>query len=661
MKFNLLAALALLSFLIAAPARASDWRPVDPGELAQKTPKIDPAADAEAIFWDTRVEDRYQGSDVSLALNHYVRIKIFTERGKELHSTIEIPRFGKRLILDVAGRTIKPDGSTIELKKDAIFDRELIKNKALKLHGIAFALPNVEVGDIIEYRYKEVRDNEVISYMRLLFQRDLPMWSVTYHIKPLSLSWLPWTMRGMPFQCQLPAFNPERNGFYSLTLTDVAAFKPEPNMPPEDQLRSWVLIYYEEDRKYHPDKFWKEIGKEDFARAKPLTKADDLVKTTASELTSGIDKPEEKLAALDKFCRTKIRNIYNDASGMTGEEIKALKINKSAGDTLKQKAGKGVDIDMLFAALAGAAGFDARLARVSDRGDVFFDSRRPTTYFLNKEIIAVKVNDKWAFYDPSVSYLETGMLPWQQEGIQALISDPKEAFFTNTPFSPPDRSVRKRRANFRLDEDGTLEGTVLYSYSGHVARSQRLQYQEMTPAKQEEEWKDSLTARLSTADVTGVKVEQLTDYTQPLVIKHKISVPGYATRTSKRILFQPAFFERNAGARFAETTRKFDVYFDYAWAEDDEVVIELPAGWELDQPTAPAKTKLGNMGQYNVELRKTTDGRKIIYRRSFDWGESGNVLVPVESYPIVKKIFDFVQQQDGYTLSLKQTGAGSAQ
>jgi hypothetical protein len=146
-----------------------------------------------------------------------------------------------------------------------------------------------------------------------------------------------------------------------------------------------------------------------------------------------------------------------------------------------------------------------------------------------------------------------------------------------------------------------------------------------------------------------------------LVVKHKISVPGYATRTSKRILFQPAFFERNAGARFTEASRKWDVYFDYAWAEDDEVVIELPPGWELDQPTSPAKTKLGNMGEYKVELRKTTDGRKIIYRRTFDWGENGNVLVPVESYPVVKKIFDFVQQQDGYTLSLKQTGATSAQ
>jgi len=661
MRFILAASLALLFVLETTQAKASEWRPIDPAELAQKTPKIDPAADAEAIFWDTRIEDRYLHTEVSLVLEHYIRIKIFTDRGKELYSTVEIPHYGKRRIIDVAGRTIKPNGSAVELHKDAIFDRELIKNKALKLHGVTFALPNVEVGDVIEYRYREVRDDEIVSHMRLLFQRELPMWSVSYHLKPLNLPWLPWAMRGMAFQCQLPAFTPEQNGFFSVTMNNVAAFKAEPNMPPEDQLRAWVLVYYEEDKKYNPEKFWKEVGKDDFARAKPLMKADGEVKTTAAELVSGLDKPEDKLAALDKFCRTKIKNIYNDASGLTGEEIKALKVNKTAGDTLRQKAGKGTDIDMLFGALANAVGFDARLARVSDRGDVFFDHRRPTTYFLDKEVVAVKVNEKWAFYDPSVLYLESGMLPWQQEGVQALISDPKEAFFTPTPFSTADRSVRKRRANFRLNEDGTLEGTVLYSYTGHVARSQRLQYQEMTPARQEEDWKQFLTARLSTAELSDIQVEQLTDYTQPLVVKHKISVPGYATRTSKRILFQPAFFERNASARFTEADRKWDVYFDYAWVEDDEVVIELPPGWELDQPTAPAKTKLGNMGEYKVELRKTTDGRKIIYRRTFDWGESGNVLVPVASYPVVKKIFDYVQQQDGYTLSLKQTGATSAQ
>ena len=74
----------------------------------------------------------------------------------------------------MAGRTIKPDASDIEVKKDAIFDRELIKTKGLKVSGKTFALPNVEVGDIIEYRYRETRDNETASHMRLYFNVRSP-------------------------------------------------------------------------------------------------------------------------------------------------------------------------------------------------------------------------------------------------------------------------------------------------------------------------------------------------------------------------------------------------------------------------------------------------------------------------------------------------------
>src|SRR5678815_4509177 len=132
-------AVAVLGFLwTSGIVLAADWRPVDASELAQKTPRVQPDADAEAIFWDVRIEDRLSGGDLSLALNHYIRIKIFTERGLENYATVEIPRFGKRSILDVAGRTIKPDGTVVELKKDGIFDRELVKTKNLKLRGKAF-------------------------------------------------------------------------------------------------------------------------------------------------------------------------------------------------------------------------------------------------------------------------------------------------------------------------------------------------------------------------------------------------------------------------------------------------------------------------------------------------------------------------------------------
>ena len=635
----------------AAELPAADWRPVDPSELSQKTPRVDSGADAEAIFWDIRLEDHFDGGDFSLTLNHYVRIKIFTDLGREKYASVEIPRYGKRSITDVAARTIKPDGTIIDLKKDAIFDRELVKTKGVKLRGKSFTLPNVAAGDIIEYRYREIRVNEVAN-MRLYFQRELPMWNVTYHLKPLNLPWQPFAMRSMAFQCQ-PNFQKEGNGFFAASLTNVPAFREEPYMPPEDTLRAWVLIYYEEDKKIDADKFWKDLGKGDFARFKPLTNPDSSVKRTAAELIAGIDKDEEKLAAIDRFCRTKIRNIYSGAFAVTAEERKSIKENRSPADTLKQKAGSGRDVDYLFVALANAAGFDARMARIADRSDFFFDRGRPTTYFLEIYSVAVKSNDHWIFFDPSTPYLEPGMLRWQEEGSIALVSDPKEGFFTPTQFTEPARSRRAHAGNFRLLADGTLEGTVQYTYTGHASRLQKLRYEDMTPAKREEDWKESMKDRLSTAEISSVDIKDVSDPEKPMVVRHNISVPGYATRTGKRILLQPAFFQRNLNPRFTASERKWALYFDYAWMEEDDITIELPEGWVLDQPMAPKSTKIADIGSYSVDVRVSTDGKKLIYRRRFDWGRENKLLIPAKSYPQVKSVFDFVQEQDGYTIALK--------
>ena len=93
-------------------AGGEEWRPVDAADLALKAAVVEPNADAEAIFWDIRIDDT--GWE-DLVLNHYVRIKIFTERGRDLNSKIEIPFINGVKIKDVAARTIKPDGTIVEL------------------------------------------------------------------------------------------------------------------------------------------------------------------------------------------------------------------------------------------------------------------------------------------------------------------------------------------------------------------------------------------------------------------------------------------------------------------------------------------------------------------------------------------------------------------
>jgi len=118
-KFPLLVVCLLVVAAMPVFAAGDDWRPVDPTELALKAPVVERDADAEALFWEVRVDD---GEPGELIFTHYIRIKVFTERGRESESKIDIP-FGKIFggnikIKDIAARTIKPDGSIVELKRD---------------------------------------------------------------------------------------------------------------------------------------------------------------------------------------------------------------------------------------------------------------------------------------------------------------------------------------------------------------------------------------------------------------------------------------------------------------------------------------------------------------------------------------------------------------
>src|ERR1043166_3305261 len=131
----------------AVCVRAEDWKPVDPAHLALKAPVVEKDADAEAIFWEVRINDAAE----DLVFSHYIRIKVFTERGKESQSRIDIPFNGRNRIVDIEVRTIKPDGSIVELKKDAIFERTIVKVGGFKVKAKTFAMPSVEPGVIIEY------------------------------------------------------------------------------------------------------------------------------------------------------------------------------------------------------------------------------------------------------------------------------------------------------------------------------------------------------------------------------------------------------------------------------------------------------------------------------------------------------------------------------
>ena len=650
----LLIALAL-STSISIRAAYDDWKPVDPGELALKAPSVEKDADAEALFWEVRIDDDPEGD---LIFNHYIRIKVFTDRGKESQSRIDIPfgNFGGEIkIRDIAARTIKVDGSIVDLKKEDVFERTIVKASGLRVKAKSFAMPSVEPGCIIEYRWREVRVKRSANNIRLQFQRDIPVRRVDYLVKPLALDNLGFasiTLHGNP-----SPFVKDKGGFFRVTMNNMPAVVEEARMPPEDQIKTWMLVFYQEGNKIDGQKFWLDYGKRFYEATKSLMKPNDEVKQMAATLTADAKTPEEKLQRLFEFCRTKITNTTNDASGLTEDDRKKLKDNKSPGDTLKRGMGAGSDIDCLFAAMASAVGFDARITLASDRGDLFFDDeiqRIPNAYFLQPSNIAVNVDGTWKFFNPGYNYVPFGMLRWQEEATQALITDPKQPVWVTTPISDQTKSVIKRRAKLKLSEDGTLEGEVVIEFTGHPAIERKEDIDEESETEREKDVMDELKSRMSAAEIRSLKIENVTDHVKPLIYTFNVKFPGYAQRTGKRLFLQPAFFQHGVGPLFAATHRRYPVYFHYPWSEDDEVEINLPEGFDLDNAESPEPFGSGNISEYKPTLGITQDKRFLVYHRSFYFGGGGRILYPVSTYEQLRVYFDEMNKRDNHTIALKQ-------
>lgn len=630
-----------------ALAGGEEWRPVEAADIALKSPIVEPNADAEAIFWDIRIDD---GGETDLVLNHYVRIKIFTEKGRDEHSKVDIPYLGGTKIKDVAARTIKPDGTIIELTKEDIIEKTVVKVSGLKLRTKTFAFPGIEPGAIIEYKWKEVVSNSSAHNLRLQFQRDIPVQAITYRIKPAKDV----VVDVLPFNMKKFSFHKEK-GFQTTTITNMPAFHEEPLMPPEDSVRAWAMIRY--SGMFSLFSSYSFLAAALHVGFEPFLKVDDQIKKKTSEIIADAKTPEEKLDKIYEFCRTSIKNTNDVNAGFSEEQIEKLKDNKKPSDTLKRGVGSGMDINLLFAALANAAGFETRVALVPDRGKRFFERTEHIPGALKPSNIAVKIGEYWKFFDPGLPYVEQGMLRWQEEGVDALIVDDRPVW-VKTPMTPAGRSKEKHVADLRLDENGTLEGDVTVEFTGHLAVERKVFNEDDSPEQREENLKESVKSRLSSAELSNIVIENA-DSSKPFVYKYHVRVPEYAQRTGKRLFFQPAFFQKGINALFSAGTRSYPVYFHYPWSEEDKITISLPKGYALDNADRPAPISAGAVCKHEISMGVTTDETKLIFSRTFLFGGGDSVLFPVKTYEPMKRLFDEIHKADNHMITLKQVAASN--
>src|ERR1035438_1835662 len=133
----------LLAFSIPTFAFAQ-FQPPTGEELKMTADPKTPGAAAVYLY-------REETADDNIHFHSYVeRIKVLTEKGKEL-ATVRIPyEHGQFKVTGIKGRTIHADGTIIPLtaKPSDLVD---VKSGTYQVNTMVFTLPSVEVGSILEY------------------------------------------------------------------------------------------------------------------------------------------------------------------------------------------------------------------------------------------------------------------------------------------------------------------------------------------------------------------------------------------------------------------------------------------------------------------------------------------------------------------------------
>ena len=616
MRFRFILAAAVMLAAFALPGSLyAQFQPPTSEELKMTEEPKAPGAAAIYLYREETVDDNL----------HYhssmARIKVLTEKGKEL-ATVNIPYFRSHYtITDIKGRTIHPDGTVIPLD---VKPTDLVEQKGtgFQMNKVVFTLPSVEVGSILEYRWQLRYDDDSLSS---------PDWDIQqpYYVRKAHYSFLPFkylyrvtdskgnSSSRLMYSYNLPPgskVDEQPTQFrYVVDVADVPAIPHEDYMPPIDTLLEHVQFYY--TPYLSGDEFWKHEGASWSKRMDHFAEESKTLKEAVGQIVAPADSESVKanklydaVMALDNTDYTRRR---------TKIELKrdGLKQIKSADDVWKQKSGSSDEIALLYLAMARTAGLKAYAVTVSNRNRTVFNPYYLTFNQFDDILIIVTLGGKDQILDPGERYSPFGQLEWKHTMTSGIRQSDKGPEFIQIPGNPYKEATTIRIADVIIAPDGAVSGTARFTMAGPEA----LRWRQIAIENDPDEVKKQFNEYVRGQVPEGVDAEfdhflGLEDYHSQLMGIVKLS-GNFGTVTGKRVFLPSVFFESRAKHPFVEEkTRMTAVDMHYAGIVQDNVTYHLPDNFTVE--SSPPETSIPWTGKAVFHLKSTAQGNRVEVVRS---------------------------------------------
>ena len=645
------------------------WTQPSAEELAMTSIPQVPGAAAVYLYKEEITDD---GTHM---ISQYVRLKVLTEKGKE-YANVEIPYLDGYYGVTVdaiAGRTIHPDGSVV-MMTDAPYDKLKVKSGGYKVKEKVFTLPAVEVGSIIEYRFKLRHEDRTLFRPEWLVQSDLYLRQGHYLWRPTSglvsseggkqvsnaVAWTPILPEGVkvinrPFHSTMNGGASAPTSELVLDVHDIPPIPKEEYMPPLGSVSYRVLFYYSDV--YLPQEFWDQHGRRWAKERDKFIGPNAGVQAYAGTLVAPGDAQDVKARKLYAAVMELENTDFTRQRTTSEEKSDGLKQVSTTDDVLARKRGNGDQLAGLFVAMCRAAGLKAYLVGVSDRSRRIFLPSYLSLGQLDDDIAIVNIDGKDVYFDPGQRYCEPEHLAWkhtfvgglrQTDGGIALVTTPGEVFKSE---------ITKRIADLTLDEQGVGKGTAALTFTGDPALHWRQEALRGDETSLNEDLRTSLEQALPAGmEVRVTSVDNLATYDKPLTVKYELKgVVGAAA--GKRIGIPADLFEASTKPRFADPKRELGIDMRFPSMTQDAVRIKYPATMAVESAPTPEKAMMNTVASYET-LSKAGPNSITMYRNLIN----GKTIYLPDVYNDLRAFYTKLATGDRELLLLKrvETAAGAA-
>jgi transglutaminase-like putative cysteine protease len=623
----------------AAQARIPDWV----RQAAQQTlPKYPEDTNAVELL-DEQITKVKNSGEIETTYRHVNNI--LRPGGRDL-GTLVVPFDKETPIQSLKAWTIPADGIEYETKEKEAVEGSLAGSGMLYEddRNKVLTIPAADPGSILAYEYTQ-RVRSYIPQIVWDFQSDILVLRARYELD-LAPGW-----RYHEYWANYSALKPQTESSTSVAwdLSNIPAIVDEPAMPDKRAIAGTmvVVLFGPQGTAAADSGSWQSLGRWYAQMASGRREPTPDIRKRASELTESKTALLEKIRAIASFVQHNVRYVGIEV-GIGGYQP------HPAGEALTNLYGDCKD----KATLLSAIHVDSYYVLVNTHRGVVRPNF-PTMRFFDHMILAIRLpqgpvpQDLYAmlndpklgplfFFDPTNKEAPFGYIPTYEQANNALLVGPEGGQIVELPLLPPPLNRLIRIAQFQLSPDGTLSGNVMETYWGGLADARRERLLGIPEDQRIRTVETFLTSFLPGLVLRGIKIQNLNNPSEGLVIAYSFLAKGYAQPMGDLLLLHLRVLGEKSMdlTQSTEKKRQYPVELRSTSLESGIIQITLRPGYQVEE-LPPDEDSRPAFGEYKIHV--SVDKNVLQYARKF---QINQVLIPAAQIDSLKTFFQRISNDE---------------